>query len=331
MINLIETHQQLFTLGSLLLMVVIVLWSVQYLIIRYGKQLLAQEMQYWERFKQRFDVDKRRLQFKSRYPKAYHFLSQRLHVEHFYGLPLTVLLLVMGYILALFVGLVEDVVTSDSIVAMDHFVSQQMSVLSDSAVVNFFIVVTSFASTPLTLLVVLLTGIVCFAIRQYYLLIGFLISVIGSSAFTYLSKLLFHRDRPVDILLHESTFSFPSGHATVTVALYGFIAYMAIRFSRDFGRQVRILVTTVFLCVLVGLSRIVLNEHYLSDVMGGYLVGALWLTVAISVTEWLRAKGKINWQIQWSASQLSLVWLSAIGVLIAAFIYANLYQFPLLL
>ena len=46
MINLIETHQQLFTLGSLLLMVVIVLWSVQYLIIRYGKQLLAQEMQY---------------------------------------------------------------------------------------------------------------------------------------------------------------------------------------------------------------------------------------------------------------------------------------------
>jgi membrane-associated phospholipid phosphatase len=331
MINLIETHQQLFTLGSLLLMVVIVLWSVQYLIIRYGKQLLAQEMQYWERFKQRFDVDKRRLQFKTRYPKAYHFLSQRLHVEHFYGLPLTVLLLVMGYILALFVGLVEDVVTSDSIVAMDHFVSQQMSVLSDSAVVSFFIVVTSFASTPLTLLVVLLTGIVCFAIRQYYLLIGLLISVLGSTVFTYLSKLLFHRERPIDILLHESTFSFPSGHATVTVALYGFIAYMAIRFSRDFGRQVRILVTTVFLCVLVGLSRIVLNEHYLSDVMGGYLVGALWLTVAISVTEWLRAKGKINWQIQWSTSQLRLVWLSAIGVLIGAFIYANLYQFPLLL
>ncbi|MCC3344673.1 phosphatase PAP2 family protein [Psychrobacter sanguinis] len=331
MINLIETHQQLFTLGSLLLMVVIVLWSVQYLIIRYGKQLLAQEMQYWGRFKQRFDIEKRQLQFKSRYPKVYHFLSQRLHVEHFYGLPLTVLLLVMGYILGLFVGLVEDVVTSDSIVAMDHFVSQQMSVLSDSAVVNFFIVVTSFASTPLTLLVVLLTGIICLAIRQYYLLIGFLISVIGSSAFTYLSKLVFHRDRPVDILLYESTFSFPSGHATVTVALYGFIAYMAIRFSRDFGRQVRILVTTVFLCVLVGLSRIVLNEHYLSDVMGGYLVGALWLTVAISVTEWLRAKGKINWQIQWSAFQLRLVWLSAIGVLIGAFIYANLYQFPLLL
>ncbi|WP_296202943.1 phosphatase PAP2 family protein [Psychrobacter sp. UBA3962] len=331
MINLIETHQQLFGLGSLLFVVMTVLWVVQYVIIGYGKKTLIQLQQCWISIKQKFELDKRRLQFKTRYPKGYHFLSQRLHVEHFYGLPLTVLLLVMGYILALFVGLVEDVVTSDSIVAMDHFVSQQMSVLSDSVVVNFFIVVTSFASTPLTLLVVLLTGIVCFAIRQYYLLIGFLISVIGSSAFTYLSKLLFHRDRPVDILLHESTFSFPSGHATVTVALYGFIAYMAIRFSRDFGRQVRILVTTVFLCVLVGLSRIVLNEHYLSDVMGGYLVGALWLTVAISVTEWLRAKGKINWQIQWSASQLRLVWLSAIGVLIGAVIYANLYQFPLLL
>lgn len=331
MMNLIETHQQLFGLGGLLFVVMTVLWVVQYVIIGYGKKTLIQLQQYWISIKQKFELDKRLFQFKTKYPKLYHFLSQRLHVEHFYGLPLTVLLLVAGYILALFIGLVEDVVTSDSIVAMDHFVSQQMSVLSDSAVVNFFIVITSLASTPLTALVVVLTGILCFVIRRYYLFIGLLISVLGSTVFTYLSKLLFHRERPIDILLHESTFSFPSGHATVTVALYGFIAYMAIRFSRDFGRQVRLLVSAVFLCVLVGLSRIVLNEHYLSDVMGGYLVGALWLTVAISITEWLNARGKINWQVDWSISQVRLVWLSAISVLIGAFIYANLYQFPLLL
>ncbi|WP_370686768.1 phosphatase PAP2 family protein [Acinetobacter harbinensis] len=51
----------------------------------------------------------------------------------------------------------------------------------------------------------------------------------------------------------------------------------------------------VLLSILVGLSRIVLNEHYLSDVLGGFLVGALWLTVAISVTEWLSSRAKITW------------------------------------
>ncbi|SUD90559.1 phosphatase PAP2 family protein [Psychrobacter phenylpyruvicus] len=330
MMNIIETNQQLFGLGGLLFVVMTALWVVQYVIIGYGKKTLIQLQQYWVSIKQRFELDKRRLQFKTKYPKFYRFLSQRLHLEHFYGLLLTVLSLVMGYILALFVGLVEDVVTSDSIVAMDHFVSQQMSVLSDSAVVNFFIVITSLASTPLTALVILLTGIVCLVIRQYYLFIGLLISVIGSTAFTYLSKLVFHRERPIDILLHEATYSFPSGHATVAVALYGYVAYMLFRFSHDFGRQVRILVNTVFLCILIGLSRIVLNEHYLSDVLGGYLVGALWLTVAISVTEWLNMKGMIHWQLDWSISQVRLVWFSAACVLIGALIFAALYQFPLL-
>ncbi|WP_286708283.1 phosphatase PAP2 family protein, partial [Psychrobacter sp. UBA2514] len=86
----------------------------------------------------------------------------------------------------------------------------------------------------------------------------------------------------------------------------------------------------VLLCVLIGLSRIVLNEHYLSDVLGGFLVGSLWLIIAISVTEWLTARGKINWHMSWSKGQISLVWLGVIMVFVATLIYANMYQFPLL-
>lgn len=331
MINLIQTNSQLFSLGALLLFIIIALWVLQYLIIRYSTKARAQAMHYWMRFKQYFELSKRLIRLKANYPKSYHFISQRFDAQHFYGLPLTILLLVGGYTLALFIGLVEDVVTSDSIVAMDYFVSQQMSVLSDSLIVSFFIAITSLASTPITCLIVLLTGSLCWVIRQRCLVIGLLIAVIGSTLFTFISKLLFNRVRPQDILLFEQTSSFPSGHATVTIAMYGFIAYMAIRFSRDFSRQIRILVLTLFLSVLIGLSRIVLNEHYLSDVLGGYLVGVLWLTVAISVTEWLRAKGKVDWQIHWSASQVSLVRYSIVAVVVASLLYANVYQFPLLL
>lgn len=330
MLSLIQDNQQLSFLIGLIVFVMIFLWTLQHSVIEYGNRVRTQLLDYGRALERRFGIKQRLAQLKISYPKLYHFFWQRLHIEHFYGLPLTALVLVMGYVLSLFVGLVEDVVTSESIVAMDHFVSQQMSVMSDSGVIDFFILITSLASTPITALVMVLTTLLCWLVGQRYLIIGLLIATLGSTGFTFLSKMLFQRERPIDILLHEATYSFPSGHATICVALYGFIAYLSIRFSTDFMRQIRIGAVTIFLCLLIGLSRIVLNEHYLSDVMGGYLVGTLWLTVAISVMEWISAKNKINWAVTWSQPQRHLLWFGAACVLIGAVIYANLSQFPLL-
>ena len=331
MITLLQTHQPLLVLSVLLLIVIVILWGLQYVVIRYGKSAFMLIKRYWHKFEQYFGVDKRLTHLKNSQPKLYQFLWRRLHAQHFHGLPLTILSLLMIYIAAVFVGLVEDVVTSDSIVALDHLVSQQMSLLSEAGVIDVFIAITSLASTPITILVMLLTAMVCWVVRQRYIIIGLLIAVIGSTIFTFVTKMLLQRARPIDILLLESTYSFPSGHATVTVALYGFLAYIAIRFSERFAVQVRIVMMTILVTVLIGLSRIVLNEHYLSDVLGGYLVGTLWLTVAISVTEWLTIKDKINWQITWSNAQIYLVWFSVVGVLMSTLIYARIYQFPLLL
>ncbi len=331
MITLLQTYPPLFLVGSLLLVVIITLWALQYVIIRYGKSAFILAKHYWRKLEPRLELNKHLIHLKSSQPKLYQFLWQRLHVQHFHGLPLTVLLLLMIYIVAVFVGLVEDVVTSDSIVALDILVSQQMSLISEVGVIYFFIPITSLASTPITCLVILLTAIVCWVVRQRYIIIGLLIAVIGSTVFTFLTKMIFQRARPIDILLLESTYSFPSGHATVTIALYGFIAYIAIRFSQRFAVQVRIMMVTLLLTMIIGLSRILLNEHYLSDVLGGYLVGVLWLMVAISVTEWLTAKDKINWRTPFSPSQIHLVWFSVIGVIISTLMYARMYQFPLLL
>ena len=141
MFSLIQENQQLFFLGALILLVIVVLWVLQYGIIRYGQTILNHALRYWAVLKQYLSRSKRLIKLRNNYPKIYHALSQRLHIQHFYGLPLTVLLLVMGYILSLFFGLVEDVVTSDTIVAMDYFASQQMSMLSESPIVNFFIII----------------------------------------------------------------------------------------------------------------------------------------------------------------------------------------------
>ena len=328
--SFIQENQPLFALVSLLFMAVGILLVLQYVMIRYGQEFFKQVLRYWVKIKRYLEKHTRIIQFKARYPKLYVILSRRFDVRHFYGLLFTLLLVLMSYVLALFVGLVEDVATLKPIVATDYFVSQQMSLLRDSDIINFFIQITSFASTPMTVLVMLLTIIICWVLRQRHVLIGLLVATSGSAAFTFLTKYLFKRERPDDILLFEHTHSFPSGHATITIALYGFITYLLIRFNQNFAQRIHILICSIFFMLLIGLSRIVLNEHYLSDVLGGYLVGALWLMVGISVTEWLSAKKKIIWQVEWSISHVYMIWLSGAAVFISTLIYAEIYQFPLL-
>jgi undecaprenyl-diphosphatase len=330
MIALIEQHPQLISLGMVLILTIALLWLIQRLMIRYGKRILGliSRVDFWLR--EHIARLPLMVHLQQKYPAMFVFITKRFARGHFSGLILTILTLLNAYILALFAGLVEDVVNTDSIVTTDLFVSQHMSVLQDSSIVPAFIFITSLGSTPITCLIILLTAILYAVVRQPYILVGLLISTIGSTTFTFLSKMAFQRSRPIDILLMEHTYSFPSSHATISIALYGFLAYMAIRFSSRFVRQVRLLSLAILLCVLIGLSRIVLNEHYLSDVLGGFLVGSLWLIIAISVTEWLTARGKIDWRIVWSAPQRYMVWFSVVAVLIATFVYATVYQFPLL-
>ena len=331
MIEIIQTNQQLLIFSVMLVLVIIVLWVLQYLAIQYGRQIQAQFIRYWAALKAFGNQSKFVIRLQSNYPRSSDFFLSRFKRNHFYGLNLTLLVLITGYILALFAGLLEDVATSDSIVAMDYFVSQQMSVLRESNIVSFFILITSFGSTLVSSLIIILFAAMCWVIRRPYIAIGLFASTLGSTLFTFVSKLLFQRMRPIDALLPEQTYSFPSGHATISIALFGFIAYVAIRFSRSYVRQVRIFFATLLFIGLLGLSRIVLNEHYLSDVMGGFLVGAFWLAVGISLTEWLTAKGKIAWQLNWTLLQMYLAVFSAVSVLIATIAFAMVYQFPFLL
>jgi undecaprenyl-diphosphatase len=88
-------------------------------------------------------------------------------------------------------------------------------------------------------------------------------------------KETFMRTRPDALAWFDPlpSFSFPSAHAAAALALYGFIATVLYRRTR----RARYAFLPALVIALVGLSRIVLNAHYFSDVIGGYLLGAILL------------------------------------------------------
>lgn len=97
-------------------------------------------------------------------------------------------------------------------------------------------------------------------------------------------KLLVHRPRPDGYrLVSEVGYSFPSGHAMVSMAFYGLLVWLIWRYERD--RVWRVLFCLFFGCVIagVGISRIYLGVHYASDVLAGYCVSLIWLVLFTKV------------------------------------------------
>lgn len=110
------------------------------------------------------------------------------------------------------------------------------------------------------------------------------LALIGSTLCVNLVKLLVSRMRPETLLWLEPflSFSFPSGHATASMALFGFLAVASARLiPRDQGRMLAVS-SFVAAILLVGLSRIVLGAHFLSDVVGGWLLGFFWVALVYS-------------------------------------------------
>ncbi|WP_426689203.1 phosphatase PAP2 family protein [Rhodanobacter ginsengiterrae] len=101
-------------------------------------------------------------------------------------------------------------------------------------------------------------------------------------------KALFQRARP----LHDHGFSmasgwsFPSGHAFGAMVFYGMLAYVLLRLTPRHHRA--IIAAAVMLIGLIGISRVLLQVHYFSDVLAGYAAGGAWLVLCIAGAEYLR-------------------------------------------
>lgn len=94
-------------------------------------------------------------------------------------------------------------------------------------------------------------------------------------------KMLIHIPRPLNGIITEEGFSFPSGHVTSTVVLFGLLTYFAWKHWKSSNAKLLSSLFFVVIALLVGFDRIYLNVHWLSDVLGSYPLGMFLLTFSI--------------------------------------------------
>ena len=100
---------------------------------------------------------------------------------------------------------------------------------------------------------------------------------------------LFHRPRPVFVhpLVTLSSASFPSGHAMGSTLFYLLLAGLLAVSVHRWRWRVLACVTAVGLALLIGLTRISLGTHYMSDVLGAMAAGVAWLALCLTAVETL--------------------------------------------
>lgn len=150
---------------------------------------------------------------------------------------------------------------------------------------SFFIWYTKFAN-PITVTVLTLSLVFLFLQRKYYaetlwLLINtvFFAGVANSAI-----KHLFMRARPtLEHLVTETSYSFPSGHSTASVLLYGTILLLLPQFIKKRTIYVPLQIVLGVSIFIIGVSRIYLGVHYPSDVVGGFCFGLAWLLMGYPI------------------------------------------------
>jgi membrane-associated phospholipid phosphatase len=139
-------------------------------------------------------------------------------------------------------------------------------------------------------ILVLAVAAVC-AYRKRWIEAAFVIATLSAGVLAGVLKVLVGRPRPpafvmtpYDLFPSFNTYAYPSGHVLFFVVFYGFLAYLSCKHLSGRARWIAICVCAA-LIVLIGPSRIVLGEHWVSDVIGSYIIGTFWLIILVLLYE----------------------------------------------
>ncbi|PTX48901.1 membrane protein DedA with SNARE-associated domain [Gemmobacter caeni] len=223
-----------------------------------------------------------------RHPETVHRVVARFDRSTFTGLPLTFLSLLIIYIGVVWIDTAMDFALDASMAALDMRLAELIHQFWSPAPIRIASWITIPGGVRVVAPLVAATLIWLVLAGQRPLATGLTVSVMGNTLTVSLLKHAFGRSRSPLGYFVETSGSFPSGHAAVSVAAYGMLTYVLWR-TRVLRAESALLLAGL-VAFAIGVSRIYLIEHYLSDVLNGWLVGALWLTIGIAVAEWLSSR-----------------------------------------
>jgi membrane protein DedA with SNARE-associated domain/membrane-associated phospholipid phosphatase len=192
------------------------------------------------------------------------------------GLALMALILLASAMI--FVALIPGVTGSPLLPNLDHLVFNSFQELRTPVADSIMTFVTGMGDFMVLSSVVVLVGLWLAWRRHWRALVHWLAAVLVPVLMMHTLKLFTEVSRPITYAGVTGVFSFPSGHATGSMAVYGFLAVML---AREIPYRLRPLSYSLAGLIIagVGISRVYLGAHWLSDVLAGLALAMSWVAL----------------------------------------------------
>ncbi len=177
---------------------------------------------------------------------------------------------------------------SEGLGQFDQWISTFVQQARSEGLTMIIIAITTIGSYKTEFPVLFVAALVFWILKRKLIFpVLLVINLFGVRFLNHFLKAAIERPRPTgDHLVEVSGYSFPSGHAMISIGFYGFIAFLLYKELKEKTNKA-IFIPWLFgiLIFCIGLSRIYLGVHYPSDVIAGFLIGGLWLNFCIILSD----------------------------------------------
>lgn len=142
---------------------------------------------------------------------------------------------------------------------------------------KFITILGSYYIIPIICLILL------FIIKDKRIVFNSVLIMIFTVLFNIILKFSIKRPRPLNMLVQENFYSFPSGHAMCSIVFYGILMHIFNRKCNNVIIKILLIILLTILMLLICFSRIYLNVHYFSDIICGIIYGLITLSLIIRI------------------------------------------------
>ncbi len=223
-----------------------------------------------------------------RFPTQLSWLADRLNPHLPTGLALTITLTVAGLGTWAFVGLTQDVLIHEKAASLDPRV-QAFAVAHRTGWLSSILQAITWLGSGVVLIPLLVAISLnwLWARQNRRTIVQLWTGYFGATVLYAVVKLLVEQPRPpaAELIGHTVGWSYPSGHATQAIVAWGMLAFI-LGYGRRLRTRLLLVATAVIIVALVGISRVYLGAHWLTDVLAGYALGVTWLALLLALYLW---------------------------------------------
>ncbi|HEY6644290.1 phosphatase PAP2 family protein [Povalibacter sp.] len=268
-------------MATIMLLLTFVLWR---LVERFGASLWQYASRGWDAFRASSFAQQLR-----RVPGLGLLLTHTLTAARYLGLYALGSFVVALGALAAFFELADDIGVDEDFARFDAALATALSRHLSTEILGATALITHLGDAAFLIGLGTLVALILLIKRRVLLALTWAIATAAGALLNRLLKSIFERVRPIHDhgVVVADGWSFPSGHAAGAMLVYGLLAYVLIRHTRR-SWHLPIAIVAVALIVFVGFSRVLLQVHYLSDVLAGYLSAASWGLLCVAGLEAVR-------------------------------------------